>query len=222
MTGGAGGWTASTADLPPLDDETRARLDALCPMEVPAGTVLFRPGESVKGFVIMLSGRVDVFLTGPTGREILLYAVEPGQSCIQSTLGLLGGEDYSGEAVTRTPARLVLLPREGFLSLMDRSPAFRSYVFAAFATRMQSMMHLLERVAFQRIENRLAETLLARAENGLLTATHAEIAVMIGSAREVVSRRLDAFARRGLVELGRGTVRLKDMQTLRALARDDN
>lgn len=215
------GWTGAADGLPDLDGAALARLDALTPMDAPAGTVLFRPGDSVQGFVIMLSGRVEVFLTGPTGREILLYAVEPGQSCIQSTLGLLGGEDYSGEAVTRHPARLVLVPRDMFLSLMDASPGFRGFVFAAFATRMQSMMHLLERVAFQKIENRLAETLLARAEDGFLAATHAELAVMIGSAREVVSRRLDAFARRGLVELGRGTVRIRDAGTLRSLAEED-
>ncbi|MDA7426875.1 Crp/Fnr family transcriptional regulator [Primorskyibacter aestuariivivens] len=215
------GWTDAAEGLLELDDAALAKLDALTPMDAAAGTVLFRPGDSVKGFVIMLSGRVEVFLTGPTGREILLYAVEPGQSCIQSTLGLLGGEEYSGEAVTRRPARLVLVPRDVFLSLMDGSPAFRSFVFAAFATRMQSMMHLLERVAFQKIENRLAEALLSRAEDGLLTATHAELAVMIGTAREVVSRRLDAFARRGLVELRRGTVRLRDPDTLRSLAAED-
>ena len=80
------------------------------------------------------------------------------------------------------------------------------------------MMHLLEKVAFQRIECRLAETLLQRAENGVLHATHAEIATMIGSAREVVSRRLDAFSRRGIVALERGNVRLLDEATLRGIA----
>ena len=195
-----------------------AALDRLAPFAAPRGTVLFRPGDSVEGFVIVLSGRIDVFLTGPTGRDILLYAVEPGQSCIQSTLGLLGGDDYSGEAVTRSDCRLVLIPRGVFLSLMGRDEGFRTFVFHAFAQRMQSMMHLLEKVAFQRIECRLAETLLQRAENGVLHATHAEIATMIGSAREVVSRRLDAFSRRGIVALERGNVRLLDEATLRGIA----
>ena len=95
------GWTADASDLPALEPRAAALLDRLTPVEAPAGTVLFHPGDTVKGFVIMLSGRVDVFLTGPTGRDILLYAVEPGQSCIQSTLGLLGGDDYSGEAIVR-------------------------------------------------------------------------------------------------------------------------
>ena len=212
-------WGAGTA-LPGLTPDNLALLDRLSPMDVPKGTVLFRPGETVKGFVIVLSGRVEVFLTGPTGRDILLYSVEPGQSCVQSTLGLLGGEAYSGEALTATEARVVLVPRNTFLRLIDDDPGFRGFVFEAFAQRLQSMMHLLERVAFQRIECRLAQALLARAEEDRVNATHAELAALIGSAREVVSRRLDALARRGIVELERGTVRILDAETLRQLGED--
>jgi CRP/FNR family transcriptional regulator len=213
-------WVAQATSLPPLDPRAKDRLAQLTPFDTPKGTALFHPGDTVKGFVVVLKGRVDVFLTGPTGREILFYAVEPGQSCIQSTLGLMGGEDYSGEAITRTDCRLVLIPRDTFLDLMGQSDAFRGFVFRAFATRMQSMMHLLERVAFERVESRLARCLLDRAEKGRLTATHAEIASMIGSAREVVSRRLDALARRGILRLERGAVLVNDAETLAELAKD--
>ncbi len=212
------GWRARATGLPPVEGAAAAALDRLTPVEVPEGAVLFRPGEAVKGFVIVLRGRVDVYLTGVSGREILLYEVVPGQSCVQSTLGLMGGEEYSGEAVARAPSEIVLVPRELFLRLMDESPAFRRFVFAAFAARLQSMMHLLDRVAFQRVETRLAACLLDRAEGGTLDATHAEIAVMIGTAREVVSRRLDVLARRGIVELARGQVRIRDADALREIA----
>lgn len=211
-------WLKQATGLPALPPEIGAQLDSLAPLDVPEGTVLFRPGEAVKGFVIVLEGQVDVYLTGQSGREILLYSVAPGQSCIQSTLGLLGGEDYTGEAIARSACRMVLVPNALFLGLMDRSAAFRSFVFSAFARRMQSMMHLLDQVAFQRVEARLARCLLERAEAAVVHATHAEIAVMIGSAREVVSRRLDALARRGIVTLERGHVRLTDAESLRNIA----
>ncbi|MBE0455453.1 Crp/Fnr family transcriptional regulator [Roseovarius autotrophicus] len=211
-------WCARAAGLPPFLPATVAALDRLAPIAVPEGTVLFRPGETVKGFVIVLRGRVEVYLTGLSGREILLYEVAPGQSCVQSTLGLMGGEDYSGEAVAREQCEVVLIPREIFLRFMDGDPAFRNFVFAAFAARLQSMMHLLDRVAFQRVETRLAACLLARAEGGAVNATHAEIAVQIGTAREVVSRRLDALARRGIVALSRGQVRIIDAQALTEIA----
>ena len=216
------GWTSTAPGLPPMSARDRARLDQLTPFDAPPGTVLFQPGQTVQGFVIVLSGQIDIYLTGQSGREILLYSVTPGESCIQSTLGLLGGEAYSGEAIAQTPCRLVLVPNALFLSLMDSSATFRGFVFTAFATRMQSMMHLLDQVAFQRVEARLARCLLERAENNVLHATHAEVAVMIGSAREVVSRRLDALARRGIVGLDRGKVELRDVTTLTNLARDSS
>lgn len=205
-----------------LDTPAQKSLAALASQHAPKGTALFHPGDAARGFVVILSGRIEIFLTGPTGREILLYAVEPGQSCVQTTLGLLGGEDYTGEAVAATDCELVMIPKTLFLSLMDTEPGFRSFVFHAFATRMQSMMHLLERVAFQRVESRLACVLLDMADGYQVHATQAELAARIGSAREVISRRLDAMAKRGLVTTDRGLVRLTNISALRRMAECEN
>jgi CRP/FNR family transcriptional regulator len=212
------GWSGRVSGLTALDAGTTRQIDALPLLRIPAGQVLFHPGEAAKGFVVVLTGRIEVFLTGPSGRDILLYAVEPGSSCVQSTLSLLGGEDYTGEAVAAVASEAVLIPRGLFLSLMGSSAAFRTFVFTAFAARMQAMMHLLERVAFQRVESRLALALLDLAEGDAVRATQAELATRIGSAREVVSRRLDALAAQGLVATERGLVRLADRQGLARLA----
>lgn len=213
--------TQTIDGLAGLDPETESSLSALPETEVPKGAILFRPGDAAKGFVILLEGRIEVFLTGPTGRELLLYAVEPGSSCVQSTLGLLGGEDYSGEAVAASDCRLVMVPRGLFLGLMARSEVFRHFVFTTFAARMQGMMQVLERVAFQRVECRLAQALTERAANGRVQATHQELATAIGSAREVVSRRIEAFTRQGWVVPERGAVRIADEAALRRLAAAD-
>ena len=212
-------WTGEAAGLCALDDGARRRLETLRPADAPKGTVLFRPGEAVKGYVIVLSGSVAVNLVGPGGRDILLYRVEPGQACIQSTLGLLTEEEYSGEALAETDSRVVLIPRALFLELIETSPAFRRLVFAAFAERMQSMMHVLERIAFQKVESRLAAHLLERADaSGTLQATQADMATAIGTAREVISRRLEALERRGAIRRERGRVRIARPEMLRALA----
>jgi len=211
-------WLARATGLDGLDRDTAARLDALPVLRLPKGQVLFCPGEAARGFTILLAGRVEVYLVGPTGREILLYAIEPGQSCVQSTLGLLGGEDYTGEAVTVSACEAVLVPRETFLAQMDVSPVFRRFVFGAFANRMQAIMALLERVAFQKVESRLAADLVAHAEDGAVHATHQEIATRIGTAREVVSRRLDAMAKAGLVRLDRGVVTIHRPDALTRIA----
>ena len=215
------GWVSQAPDLAGLDAETTARLDTLTPMDVPKGAVLFSPGDSVKGYVVVLSGKVNVSLTGATGREILLYEVAPGQSCIQSTLGLLGGDDYTAEAVAESDSRLVLLPRAMFMDLLDASHTFRALVFTAFAGRMQTMMQLLEKVAFQRVECRLAAHLLAHSDiDGSLSVTQQDLATAVGSAREVISRRLDAWSRRGWVKTGRGTLQIVDADALQTLANE--
>lgn len=213
------GWTAEVGPLGALAPEARRRLDAFAVNRVPKGSVLFQPGDAVQGYVIVLEGRIAVHLVGATGRDILLYDVTPGKSCIQSTLGLLGGEDYSAEAVAQTDARIVLLPKEAFLDLLGNSPEFRAMVFAAFAERMQSLMQVLERVAFQKVEARLAAYILAQADaTGQVSMTQQDLARAIGSAREVVSRRLDAMARGGLVAVERGKLKVLDAGALKRMS----
>lgn len=211
-------WSPADAGLNDLDTATQARLTQLPVQTIPKNTVLFSPGDAARGFAIVLSGQIDVFLTGTTGRELLLYSITPGQSCIQSTLGLLGGEDYTGEAIAVSDCTAVMIPRDLFLALLDSSSPFRNFVFRAFAGRMQSTMHLLERVAFQKVESRLAEALLNRCNDNVVHATHQDLATSIGSAREVISRRLDALARRGIVRLDRGAVHILDSAALTRLA----
>ena len=214
-------WTAAARELAALEAPARAVLERLSPVDVPEGAVLFSPGESVKGYVIVLEGHVGVQLIGPNGRDLLLYEVAPGQSCIQSTLGLLGGDDYSAEATATSPTRLVLLPRPVFLELLDSSPAFRKVVFAAFAERMQAMMQLIETMSFMRVEARLASLILDRAdETGTVEMTQAEIARAIGTAREVVSRRLDRLARARALRAERGRITIRDRAALEALIAD--
>lgn len=204
-----------------LAPDSLARLAALPAHDLSKGTVLFRQGDAAEGFVVLLDGRIEVYLTGPSGREILLYAVEPGQSCVQTTLGLMGDDPYAGEAMTATDVRAVIIPKPLFLGLMDRDAGFRAFVMRAFGQRMQDVTRLLERVAFGRVEARLAEALLALAEDGVVHATQAELAARIGSAREVVTRRLDAFVKAGWVQTDRGSVQITDAGALRQRAAMD-
>ncbi|WP_434621980.1 Crp/Fnr family transcriptional regulator [Tabrizicola sp. M-4] len=203
------------AELGAIQPETRAELAHLQKRSLPRGLDLFAPGDRAQGFPVVLSGRVEVYLTGPSGREILLYAVEAGQSCIQTTLGLMGDEPYSGTAATVSEAEVVTIPKPLFLRLMDRDAAFRGFVLRSFGQRMADLTRLLESVAFGRVEARLAGVLLDLAEGGVVRATQSDIAARIGSAREVVSRKLDAFAKAGWVTTDRGEVVLRDEAALR-------
>lgn len=204
----------SASPLSNLEPEAKTRLANIKASALPKGTPIFHAGDEVQGFAVVLSGKVGVYLTGVGGREILLYDITPGKTCVQSTIGLMSHELYSAEAICEVDTRLAVLPRPLFNHLLESSPAFRAYVFSAFAERMQSMMHLLEQVAFVRVETRLAGALLKLAEGGVVRATHAALATHIGSAREVVSRRLDAMAKRGFVTLDRGSITLTNIAAL--------
>lgn len=204
--------------------------DALCrnalvtlkPQVIPVGHVVFRPGDQAMGFVIVLSGRISVFLTGASGREILLYGVTRGETCVQTTLGLLGDEAYAGEAIAETDVRAVLVPRRMFLDLMNQSEWFRHFVFKAFAARISDITNVLEQVAFVKVEQRLVRQLIVLADDeGMVTATHHDLAVAIGSVREVVSRQLEALAKRRLINQERGHVQILDRAILSEMAKEN-
>lgn len=194
------------------------RIAALPARHVPAGTMLFHAGDPAQDFVIVLAGRIEVYLTGGSGREIMLYAVEQGQSCVQTTLSLMGDEPFTGEAVAATDIDVVTIPKPMFLAMMDQDAGFRAFVMQAFARRMSDITRLLERVAFGRIEGRLAAALIDLADGAVVHATHADLAARIGTAREVISRRLEAMARAGLVSTDRSLVHLHDLPALHRLA----
>ncbi len=214
------GWADQASFLADIDDEARRALEALKPMHVPARATLFRPADAAQSFVILLSGRIGVYLTGRNGRELLLYSVTPGETCVQTTLGVLGGAPYTGEAVAESDLVAVMVPPAVFERLMASSPAFRAFVFKAFADRLGDLMFVLEQVAFVKVEQRLAHALLERADDeGRVTLKHQELAVVIGTAREVVSRRLEALASKGVVASERGQIRIIERGELARMAR---
>lgn len=213
------GWADQAGFLAGIDDEARRMLEALKPVHVPVRSTLFRPGDAAQSFVILLSGRIGVYLTGRNGRELLLYSVTPGETCVQTTLGVLGGAPYSGEAIAESDLVAVMVPPAIFERLMAQSPAFRAFVFKAFADRLGDLMFVLEQVAFVKVEQRLAHALLERANGeGLVALTHHELAVIIGTAREVVSRRLEALVSKGIVANERGEIRIIDRGELARMA----
>ena len=207
------------AVLAGLDGAARTQLAAVSPRVLPRGTVVFRAGDEAHAFFVVLGGRIAVTITAPTGREILLYEVAGGETCVQTTLALLGDRRYEGEARVAEDAEAIAIPRPVFDRLMAESQPFRAFVFASFGRRLSDVIHLLEKVAFLPIEGRLAGVLLHRAGRGAtVAATHQELAAAIGSAREVVSRRLDVLRDRGLVDLARGQVTIRDRRALEAIA----
>ena len=181
---------------------------------VAAGGVLFDAGQPCRGFPLVLEGSVRVAKGSESGREILLYRVEPGQACILSGGCLLGHSDYSARGVAEEDVSVLLIPPALFQALMIESEPFRRFVFGMYGERLAEVMELVDEVAFRRLDQRLAQLLVRRGP--VIEATHQKLADELGSVREIVSRLLRSFEMRGWVKLERERVTVRDA---RALAR---
>ena len=191
-------------------------------VSLPAGTTVFAPGMPAESFLLVLEGTVRVQQVSAGGREIVLYRVTGGESCIMTTACLLSQDTYNAEGITETPVEAVAVPKSAFDELMARSAEFRRFVFGDYSSRITDLLHVVEEVAFERIDKRLAQKLLDRADTeGRLNATHQDLAVELGTAREVVSRHLKEFQRRGWLALTRGQIGLNEPAALQRLAAGD-
>ena len=206
---------------PQLAGLTADRLAALVQpqavMRLPAGTQVFAEHQPCHGFPLLLEGSIKVVKLAASGRELLLYRVTPGGSCIISSSCLLGHSDYNARGIAETPITLLALPVASFSTLMLEHAPFRDFIFHLFAERIAELMQLVEEVAFARLDQRLAKLLLARKED-VLNITHQQLADELGSVREIVSRLLKGFATQGLVTLGREQLHITDRAGLQKFA----
>lgn len=189
-------------------------------LSVPEGTQIFAPGQSANNLWLLLEGTVRVQQRSDTGRDIFLYRVHAGESCVLTTACMLACEDYSAEGTTETPVKAVAVQRQTFDDLVAKSPVFREFVFNAYSRRITDLFRLIDDIAFQRMDVRLASRLTELADgDGTVHATHAVLGTELGTAREVISRTLAEFQRRGWIDQKRGKLRLADPEALERLVK---
>ena len=189
--------------------------DAAQAVTVPSGATLFDEQQPCQGFPFVLAGAIRVSKVSASGRELPLYRVTPGETCIITSSCLLGDTPYNARGTTEGETVLVLLPQGVFIELLEQA-AFRNFIFHLFAERMADLMRLVEEVAFHRLDQRLAALLLGKGR--IVHATHQQLADELGSVREMISRLLKGFAEQGLVALGREQIEIRDAAGLRRLA----
>ncbi|MFW1676835.1 Crp/Fnr family transcriptional regulator [Pontibacter sp. JAM-7] len=188
-------------------------------LQLPADTAVFHQGDLCQQFVLVLDGAIRVQKLSASGREIVLYRVESGQSCILTTACMLGQQAYQAEAYTEAATRVVVFPVALFRAALDDSQQLRDFVFAGYVQRLAELMLLIDQIAFGRMDSRLACYLLLKAPSvGGLRLTHQQLARELGSAREVISRLLKEFERQDLVSLQRGLIQVCDTPGLQKVA----
>jgi len=185
-------------------------------MHAPAGTVMFDENQPCQGFPLLLSGTVRVIKASSNGRELQLYRVGPGESCILTSSCLLGHAMYHARGIVDQDVVLVALPPASFKALLSQSELFRDYVFGLFSERLTDLMQLISAVAFQKLDQRLAALLYAKPSP--IHTTHQALADELGSVREIVSRLLKSFADQGWVKLGREQIEVIDATALRTFS----
>jgi CRP/FNR family transcriptional regulator len=200
----------------------QAILDSVHLREIESGATLLREGQVCSSVPFVIAGAIRVFKTSESGREITLYRIEAGQSCILSSSCGRGLSSFPATVVTEEATLAAFIPIDIVRRLFAEGPAFRDYILEQYSQRMAEVMELVEEIAFKRVDERLAQWLIERSvawhssteqgsterDSGLVAATHQELADHVGTSREVVSRILKDWEQRKMLEIGRGSVRL--------------
>ena len=197
-------------ELPP-DLSKRVELEAKL-VQAPAGRQLFDEGSPCTHYPMLVEGTIRATKSGPDEHEILLYRLNPGESCVITVVALLGATVYPARGSVETDLTLFGVPRELFLEMILRCSPFRVFVFDSLSKRMTHLMALIDDVAFRRVDQRLASRLLVHSEPIILT--HQMLADELGTTREVVSRTLEAFQESGMLRLGRKRIEVLDREAL--------
>jgi CRP/FNR family transcriptional regulator len=177
---------------------------------IPAETRIYTEGDSCNAIAFILSGEIRIYRISELGREITLYEIGRGESCILNASCIISGSNYPAHAVSLTAVDMLLVPAATFRKLLDEHSPMRTFIFGLLSKRLASVMELVDEVAFRRMDERLSEYLLEKAANGRLERTHQQIANDLGTSREVVSRLLKDLERKGRVVISRSAVNLVD------------
>lgn len=177
---------------------------------------VLRSGQACTHLMLLLEGAVRVQKLSKSGHEIVLYHVRSGQFCDLSAACLLADHRYPADAVVESPSTVVMLPQERFFHALETVPAFRNHVYHRISFGVTRLVNLLEEVAFGPMDARLAQRLLEfAASESMLHITHQQLAIELGTAREVVSRLLKNFERHGWIRLHRGNIEIVDFEGLK-------
>jgi CRP/FNR family transcriptional regulator len=201
-----------------LPDQERSRLTEVLHFPVlEAGQIAYEQEGVCENYLMCLEGRTRITKVSAGGREMLLYKVQDGGTCVLTTQCLLSHTNFPAESVAETRTELAAVPASWFYKFMADMPVFRDFVIADYTKLLGAMFTFVDNIAFATVEQRLARRLLAEAgETFQVSKTHQQLAADVGSVREIVSRHLGEWERNGWVQNGRGQIQILDRAALAA------
>jgi len=194
-------------------------LPAACgPHHAAAGKVLFNAGALCQGFPLVLAGEIKVMQQSVDGRSIELYRVAPGELCLVSSASLFKQQPLLATGICSCATDFLLVPANVFDNWLTQA-AFRADVLGLFAQRMSDLTALVEAVAFQKLDQRLAAILLQQGDE--LTVTHQALAEQLGTVREVITRLLRRMEQQGYLCLSHKHIHINDRDALLKITTGD-
>jgi CRP/FNR family transcriptional regulator len=176
-----------------------------------AGTIILNENAPIRSIPIVTKGTLKVIRTEDDGREILLYYIKAGESCIMSFLGGLHNETSKVKAEVEEEAEILFLPIEKVSLFIKEYPQWLDYIFRLYHKRFEELLDIVNAIAFKKVDVRMITLLNKKVEltgNKRVNITHEQLASELGTARVVVSRLLKQLEENGVVELGRNKITL--------------
>jgi CRP/FNR family transcriptional regulator len=195
-----------------------ARMPGARQVQVPGETIVIRPGQICSEVFFIASGTVRVQLLDGDGRELVLYRLGMDEPCVFQTSTALSESRHAVSVIADTEVSAVGVPIAAFRQAVAGDELFRSRIFSRLSQRIVDLVQLSHDLAYGRLEIRLLERVLQlRDERGCVSVTHQQLAVELGTAREVVTRALGQLQKRELLHTERGLIRVCDEAAIRAL-----
>jgi CRP/FNR family transcriptional regulator len=185
-------------------------------VQLAADQPICQQGMQCNHLALVIEGTARVFKIGETGREITLYRIGPGESCILTASCIMSQKPFPAFAVSEQPIKALIISPSDVIRWANQEQAWRDYLFQLISHRLGDVISIVEEVAFRRVDRRLADYLLQQRHEGdnRVEVTHQSIASDLGTSREVVSRILKDFEQQGLISITRGAITLENRERL--------
>jgi CRP/FNR family transcriptional regulator len=204
------------------DDFRRAFYEGVTYHELDPDTPICDEGQICSHLAMVLDGVGRVYKLSASGREVTLYRISSGQSCVLTASCIMNQDSFPAMAVAETRIRAILVPPSKVQEWFCQEPQWQVFIFGLLSHRLSDIITVVEEVAFKRIDVRIAEHLIRdinRQSHRMIHKTHAELAADVGSSREVISRILRDFSQRGLIQATRGSIEVVNLQALEEISK---
>lgn len=191
-----------------LEEELRANSQL---KTLPAETVMMQSNSYIRSIPVVVSGSMRVMREDEDGREILLYYIKPGESCIMSFLAGIHEDTSKVKLVVEEDSEVLMLPIAKASEWIKVYPEWADFIFKLYHKRFEELLDVINAVAFQKLDDRIVTLLKRKASvygSNEFSITHQQLSEELGTTREVVSRLLKQMEKQQLITLSRNKITL--------------